>query len=419
MSFVRLEIDELVSRLIHLSSQLGDHVRTRGSLGIPPPFWQWKVIAGSLDPVGFQGGKKQTGINRDSEGRMAGHRKLVAHMGISDPKIAFFLPVVYLDLPVIQVYLHQGGCWRFQVGGEQIRFLSVIETPIFVRAVGGRRDDDQTQKPPLGTALPIDFAHFFVAQLAPSAAVKKLPFLPWDILVFAHLFGGELAAVEKPPAPLACAQTQPGIFAGAANQFNPVELGTEKGAVAKTPVQRDHGGLGAAFPVQLLAQGFECFDGLEHSPRLFFLFAVFSFFFFGGFLAGFGKGGHIFEKHGHRARRGLRGFAVKRQEASDLQITQAIDEVDMKRWRHRVAHTVDSGHLFARFPGVGEVSGQVDKGFFDRVLDAGAQDWVKERLGFPRTTVEKLVVGRPIALLAAAGRDEPADHPLTRSEHMG
>ena len=74
--------------------------------------------------------------------RLARDGFFVAPLGVANTEVAFLFAVVDLDLPVVEVGLDQFGGGGFEVGGEQIGFLPVMDGAVFVVSIGGGRADE-------------------------------------------------------------------------------------------------------------------------------------------------------------------------------------------------------------------------------------------------------------------------------------
>lgn len=129
---------------------------------------------------GFQSGEQQGAVGGDDQHWLAGDGVGVPDLGLPDTQGVFFFAVVDFDLPAIQIELNEFARWGFEVGGQKISRLTIVELGAFALSIGSRSDDDQTQGAPSSASLPEHIVKLFEAHLAAFSSICQSNAHPRD-----------------------------------------------------------------------------------------------------------------------------------------------------------------------------------------------------------------------------------------------
>ena len=109
------------------------------------PQRQGEEVGGSVEAESEQGGEEQEAVGGDLELRQTGDGFWRPNLTLGDADERFFIAVVTLDLPTINVSLNDGLKGKIDVGADQEGGLAVEDLGSFGKAVTKRLDDNQTQ----------------------------------------------------------------------------------------------------------------------------------------------------------------------------------------------------------------------------------------------------------------------------------
>ena len=110
--------EDLLAEQIH-------QIVCRRSGGFVPPLWQWQIIVGSIKTVGENGSEQQQAVRSDLKLWLPIDRVRVARLCLSDADDAFFVMVVDLDFPAVEVSLHKGFQIEVGIGADDESWFAV------------------------------------------------------------------------------------------------------------------------------------------------------------------------------------------------------------------------------------------------------------------------------------------------------
>ena len=69
------------------------------------PLGQGEVVGAAFVSIGFLGSHQQHRIDSNNKGGLAGNAPGVTYLGVTGAEMAFFLSMIELDLPAVQIAL--------------------------------------------------------------------------------------------------------------------------------------------------------------------------------------------------------------------------------------------------------------------------------------------------------------------------
>ena len=165
------------------------------------PFGQGSIRRATLRTEGFEGGEHQSAVSGDSEDGLPRHRFLIPQLRLAHAQSVLFLAVIDFDLPAVEINLNELGRGGFQVGGQQISRLPIVEPAAFAFSIRCGRNDNEAQGSAARASLPIDFLDLLVAHATLFSPIVRPGALPGEGLVLADGLGSEFfRGVKTPPA---------------------------------------------------------------------------------------------------------------------------------------------------------------------------------------------------------------------------
>jgi hypothetical protein len=112
-----------------------------GANRLASPFGQGQVLGRTLEAVSEEGAEEQHAIEGNLELGEAGHGLRTVNLSLRDAEQGFLIAVIALDLPAIDVGLHEGGQIQVRVGADEEGGFTVEKFGALAEAIAEGFDD--------------------------------------------------------------------------------------------------------------------------------------------------------------------------------------------------------------------------------------------------------------------------------------
>src|SRR3990172_2058726 len=99
------------------------------------PFGKGQIIASTTWAEGAKSCQQRKAIASDSKGWMARYRLLRTYLGLADAQEVFFVPMIDLNLPAIEIGLNQFNHQSLQIGSQQVSRLAVVSSGVLEKLI--------------------------------------------------------------------------------------------------------------------------------------------------------------------------------------------------------------------------------------------------------------------------------------------
>lgn len=162
----------------------------RRARGFGSPFRQTQVVVGALEAVGQDGGQQQEAVCSDLELGLAIDRSGITRLCLSYSDDAFFIVVIDLDLPAVDISLHDGLQVQVWIGANEEGWFAVEEFGPFAQAIPDGFDYDQKQRFIVSGFTPEDGAKDFDLEVPDLSDREAGDFLKGDLVIAQYFLGG-------------------------------------------------------------------------------------------------------------------------------------------------------------------------------------------------------------------------------------
>jgi hypothetical protein len=158
-------------------------IGSRGSGRSAAPFWQWQVVFGALQAVSQDGGEQQKAVSSDLKLGLPINGLRVARLRLSDPDNAFFVVVVDLDLPTVDVSLDKSFNVQARIGADEEGWFAIQELGALAQAIPNGFDDDKKQWFIMPSFAPEDWAEDYDLEVTNLSHGKTWNLLKRDRII--------------------------------------------------------------------------------------------------------------------------------------------------------------------------------------------------------------------------------------------
>lgn len=384
-----------------MSAKQIDEVGGRRSNGLAAPFGQREKVQGTAEAVGDEGCQLKQTVEGDLKLREAVDGFGIAHLTFGDTNEGFFVAVIALNLPTIDIGLEKRLDRQSGIGADQKSGIAIQQLGTFAKTITDGLDHNEPKRTMTTGFAPEEVVDDFDLESTQFTSGKTLNGNKGNGFVAQGFKRCGSRRTKATGASLFARngrdrKTEFGIFANAAEQNGVVRKLRQNGAIGIGAIDRnEQGPMGQGRA--LIEGGAKGLDNAGADIGEAELFAeLFIFFAFGvrSLLARFAwELGGLKANRQSTSRAGLRGINDQRS----LNETKAANEVHAILGSERIAPGRDSRNPESGFAEDGVIHGDDDR---HRIGSQEAQgtvdDGIEETSGIPGTARKESVVGGPI-----------------------